>query len=221
MRLQTTLLSRVGFCIASLLLALVLSACSGGGSNGSATPTSTSTPTLTRTSTLTPSPPLSPTPFLASGLTTYTGKGYTIGYPQHWNVSTSREGIVTFTDPQGVVYLSIKVTPNPTGAVSASDQVTLALQGIKTQTRNYQRVAISPTTSVGGETWSQGAATGDITISGQSAPVPGKVVVIAANHPAHTVTTNSFVIAYATARQFFDLLDSAYFQPMLRSFTFT
>ncbi|MDQ6644337.1 MAG: hypothetical protein M3Y76_07795 [Chloroflexota bacterium] len=217
MRLQTTLPPRVGFCIASLLLALVLSACSGGGSNGSATPT----PILTRTSTPTPLPPLSPTPFLASGLTTYTGKGYTIGYPQHWNVSTSREGIVTFTDPQGVVYLNVKVTPNPTGAVSASNQVTLALQAIKTQTRNYQKVDSPPTASVGGETWSQGAATGDMTVPGQSSSLPGKVVVIADNHPAHAVTTNSFIIAYATAHQFFDLLDSAYFQPMLRSFTFT
>jgi hypothetical protein len=220
MRLHTKLPRRWGLYMASLLFALLLVAC-GGSSNGAATPTPTPTSSFSLSPTPTSSPPLSPTPYPAFSSTTYTGNGYTIGYPQDWNVSKSKEGIVTFTDPQGVVYLSIKVTPNPTGAVSASDQVTLAMQGIKTQTRNYQRVAISPTTSVGGETWSQGAATGDITIPGQSSSVPGKVVVIAANHPAHAGTTKSFIIAYATARQFFDLLDSAYFQPMLRSFTFT
>jgi hypothetical protein len=211
MRRHTQLSPRWGWCIASLLFALLLVAC-GGGSNGTAPP-----PTPTPA----PSPPLSPTPVPASSLTTYTGDGYTIGYPQDWNVSTSTEGIVTFTDPQGVVSLRLKVTPNPTGAVSASDQVTLALQAIKTQTRNYQRVDISPTTSVGGETWSQGAATGDMTVSGQSSPVSAKVVAMAANHPAHAGTTKSFIIVYATARQFFDLLDQAYFQPMLQSFTFT
>jgi hypothetical protein len=128
---------------------------------------------------------------------------------------------VTFSDPRGVVYLSMNVTPNPTGALSANDLVTLALQGIKTQIKNYQRVANSATTIVDGETWSQGAATGAISFPGQSSPVPGKIVVIADNHPAHALTTKGFIIAYATAGLFFDLIDHAYFQPLLHSFKFT
>lgn len=135
-------------------------------------------------------------------------------------MNKSSAGVVTFSDPQGVVYLSIKVTPNPTGSVSASNQVDLTLQGIKTQTRNYNRVNVSPTRTVAGDTWSQGAATGDITVPGQSSSEAGKIVVLADNHPAKTLNTKSFIIAYATANQFFTLIDNAYFQPMLQSFKF-
>src|SRR5258706_1402499 len=60
------------FC--SLLLAILLVACGDGTtSTSSATPTSKPSPTAT------------PTP----ALTVYTGKGYSIGYPQGWKVTPS------------------------------------------------------------------------------------------------------------------------------------
>ena len=212
-KVSTPMISRIfqrilpGMC--SLALALLLIACGGGG--GESKPSPTPMPTAT------PTP--SPTP--VRSLITYAGSGYTIEYPRGWKVSSGANGLVTFTDPQGIAYLSVATAPNPNGAIPATDLVNLGLQGFKSQAKNYQRLEVAPTTTVGGDTWSQGAATGDVTRSGQPSPVTMKVVVIADNHPAHTLTTDAFTIAYGTAQQLFDLAFSAYFQVMLQSFNFT
>jgi hypothetical protein len=195
--------------LCSLALALLLIACGGGGR--------TSKPTPTAAPTTTPTP--SPTP--VKGLITYAGSDYTIEYPRGWKVSREANGLVTFTDPQGIAYLSVATAPNPHGAISAPNLVNLGLQVFRSQAKNYQRQEVAPTTLVGGETWSQGAATGDVTRSGQPSPVAMKVVILADNHPAHTLTTDAFTIAYGTGWLLFDLAFRAYLQGMLRSFTFT
>ena len=203
-------------CIAMLFcgLTLLLAACNIGGIsiNGSATPTPTPTTKAAPTTVLSPT---------ASTLVTYTGNGYTIGYPQGWTVTKGSTGAVTFTDPQGVAYLTIQVVSNPNGLISSSDEVNAGLQIFKSQAKNYTKVSIAPTTTVAGETWSQGAATGDITPTGTTNPVSAKIVVIADNHPANTSSTQGFTIGYVTGTQVFDAMNTTYFQPMLQSFRFT
>jgi hypothetical protein len=194
-----------GMC--SLALALLLIACGGG--SGTSKPTPTPVPTAT------------PIPTPVKSLITYVGSGYTIEYPRGWKVSREANGLVTFNDPQGIAYLSVATAPNPQGAIPAPNLVNLGLQVFRSQAKNYQRLAVAPTTLVGGETWSQGAATGDVTRSGQPSAVTMKVVVIADNHPAHTLTTDAFTIAYGAGWLLFDLAFRAYFQGMLHSFTFT
>lgn len=193
----------------SLALAVLLINCGGGSgqSRSSLTPTPTATPT--------------PSPTPVRSLTNYAGSGYTIEYPQGWKVSNGAHGLVTFNDPQGIAYVSIATAPNPKGAVSPPNLVNLGLQVFKSQAENYQRLEVAPITTVGGDTWSQGAATGDVTRSGQPSPVTMKVVVIADNHPAHASTTEAFTIAYGTGQLVFDLAFRAYFQGMLHSFKFT
>lgn len=198
-----------GLC--SIALALLFVTCQMGSGPSGATPTPSPTPSLT------PSPTPSPTP---TSLVTYAGNGYTIGYPKRWKVTTGADGFVSFSDPQGVAYLAISSQPNPQGAISSSRLVDLGLQVFQAQAKNYQRVDIAPTTTVAGETWNQGAATGDITPEGQTSPVTVKVVVIATNHPASSPSTTGFTIAYGTDQQVFDLANRSDFQPMLQSFTF-
>jgi hypothetical protein len=156
-----------------------------------------------------------------SNLVSYRGDGYVIGYPHGWKVDTSKPGFVTFSDPQGIAYLSVHVQPNPNGVVSAQEQVTLGLQLFRSQVTHYQPASVDPTVSVAGERWSQGAATGDLSVGGQPSPVPVKIVVLAVNHPANSPQTRGFTIAYATAQAVFDLADQGEFQPMLQSFTFS
>jgi hypothetical protein len=203
-------MKRIAHCILALSYSLLLSslmvACQiqiGGGTTAAPTPT--------------PKPPT----ISASKLVTYTGDGYTIGYPQGWTVTQGGGGLVTFDDPRGIAYLSIKVTPNPGGTISAANQVSIGLQLFKSQTKNYQMVNVAPTTTVGGDNWSQGSATGDIVPKGQTAAVTAKIVVIADNHPAGLPTTTGFEIAYLTGQQVFDLANNGVFQPMLQSFKFT
>src|SRR5437899_1794836 len=85
----------VVFC--SLLLAILLVACGDG---------TTSTPS-SATPTSKPSPTATPTP----ALTVYTGKGYSIGYPQGWKVTPSGKQ-VDFTDASEVYHVTIMVEPN-------------------------------------------------------------------------------------------------------------
>jgi len=197
----------------SLFLSFLLVACQLGGGT-------TAAPTPTPTSNLPPiptAPPIIP----ASKLVTYTGAGYTIGYPQGWTVTQGGSGLVTFADPHGIAYLSVKATPNPGGVVTADTQVSIGLQLFKSQAKNYQMQNVAPTTTVGGDSWSQGSATGDIVPKGQTSAVTAKIVVIADNHPAGLPTSMGFEIAYLTGQQVFDIANNSAFQPMLQSFKFT
>ena len=188
------------FCVCTASIVLFLAGCDlfGGGSPSTGT-------------TVTPTP--------TTSLTTYKGDGFSISYPQSWKAKQSSEG-VTFSDPNGIAYLSIRTTPNPNELIPASTVVDTALQAFKSQAKNYQSVSTSATTTLAGDTWSQGAATGDITPSGQNTAVNVKIVVIADNHPAHSISSKDFAIGYATGSQVFDLANTAYFQPMLQSFKF-
>lgn len=200
--------------IISCGLLLLLAACSGINITigGSATATPTAKPAATT---------VIPSPTGVASLVTYTGNGYTIGYPQNWTVNKGSTGAVTFSDPQGVAYLTIQVVPDPNGLVSTTSEVDASLQIFKSQVKNYTRATVASTTSVAGETWSQGAATGNLTPKGATSPVLVKFVTISDNHPANTSSTQGFNIGYATATQAFDLANNAYFQPMLQSFKFT
>ena len=166
----------------------------------------------------TPLPTLTPTTIPT--LTTYKGNGYTIDYPKGWKVTAGTDGIVSFSDPNGIAYLAITSQPNPQGVISSSRLVDTGLQVFKSQVKNYQQVDSASSTTVAGDTWSQGSATGDITPEGQTSTVPAKVIVIADNHPANSLSTRGYTIAYGTGQQVFPLADSGYFQPMLKSFAF-
>ncbi len=65
------------------------------------------------------------TPTPTPSLTTYKGDGYSISYPQTWKVKQSSDG-VTFSDPNGIAYLSIHTSPNPNELIPASTVVDTA-----------------------------------------------------------------------------------------------
>ncbi len=192
----------LSLCVCTICITFFLAGCSLFGGGSPTTGTTVITPT--------------PTP----SLTTYSGDGFSISYPKTWQAKQSSDG-VTFSDPNGIAYLSIRTSPNPNELIPASTVVDTALQAFKSQAKNYQSVNVPATTTLAGSTWSQGAATGDVTPSGQSTSVNVKIVVIADNHPAHSISSKAFAIGYATGSQVFDLANTAYFQPMLQSFKFT
>src|SRR5690242_6142424 len=89
---------RLALSLCSLLLVLVLAACSlGGGSPGTAsTTTSGKTPATSHPTSVSAQPTSAP----ATSLTTYTGDGFTIGYPQGWTVMKQGHGQVMLVDQQ-------------------------------------------------------------------------------------------------------------------------
>jgi hypothetical protein len=192
----------------SVFLVFLLAACSGIGSTTGSTPT--------------PSPASSPspavTPTSATSLTTYTGNGYTIGYPQGWKVNAAGKNVV-FTDATGIYNLTIVVSPDPAGVVSPDTVVNASIQGVQSTLKNTQTVNVPPTTTIGGDSWVQKSIAGTSSAGGQTGTV--QIVVASDNHPANSPSTSSFTIIYTTLQSGFDAANSQYFQPMIQSFKFT
>jgi hypothetical protein len=137
-----------------LILARLLFACGGG-------TTSTLTPAPT------PQPSPTPSPTSTPGLTLYTGKGYSISYPQGWRVDPVSHGIA-FSDATDVYNLAIYVTPNPNGISDASTFANGAIGAVKNTLTNPQTETLPPTTTVDGDSWVQKSIFGTGTIYGQS-----------------------------------------------------
>jgi PsbP len=194
----------------SIFLVLLLAAC---GNTGT---TTGSTPTPTPTSP--PSPTAASSPTSSTTLTTYTGNGYTIGYPQGWKVNAAGKNVV-FTDSTGVYNLTIVVSPNPGGVASPDTVVNAGISSAQASLKNTQTVSVPASATIGGDTWVQKAIAGDSTASGQTGRV--QLVVASDNHPASSPTTNSFTIIYGTLQATFDAANTQYFQPMIQSFKFT
>ena len=194
---------RVVLGLSTLLLVILLAACGGTGGNASSTPTTqAAAPTYPTTPVVT--------------LKTYTGNGYTIGYPDNWKEQNTN-GSIAFTDSLGLDTLTITVVPNPESVKSPSELVdtTLTLLEQTAGVKDAQPAPNVPTSAtVGGETWAQKGVTGAVH------NVPGELVVLADNHPASSPTTQAYEITYDGPQATFEATNSI-FQAMLQSFKFT
>ena len=186
--------TRTFLLIGSFLLLLFLPACT----------TGNSTTTIAKTK-----PIATPTP----GLSTYQGKGYTIGYPQGWSVK-GKGSLVTFTDVQGLTTFIIEEIPNPKGIISPATVVDGGLNGFKEQGANFQKIDVTPTLTLSGNTWNQGDAVAN------TAATSLKLVVLSSDYPQQTTSTHTFTLIYSTPTKEFDRVNTQSFQPMLQSFKF-
>ncbi|HVB74560.1 MAG TPA: hypothetical protein VNE38_13475 [Ktedonobacteraceae bacterium] len=202
--------SRLSLSICTLLLVCLLTACSlGGGSTGTVpTTTSGNTPATTH-----------PTSAPAASLTTYTGNGFSIGYPAGWTIDKASPSAasVIFIDPTRTVEFIVTVTANPNANSATSVALDPLLQSMQSKP-HYQKVDLAPTTIVGGETWDQIGAIGDLPYSGK--PLSIKVNAMAINRPVHDATTKMYKIQFSAPAKDFEQMDSTTFQPMLQSFKF-
>lgn len=199
--------------VCSLVLVVALAACGGSTTTSGSTPT----PTATTAAAATPTVASTTTTSTTTNLTTYTGNGYSIGYPQGWKVNSGGNSVV-FTEPTGIYSLSILVVPNPGGAISADTVVNTGVQVATGALTNTQTVNVPASTTIGGDSWVQKSIAGTSSAAGQTGTV--QAVVASDNHPANSPSTNSFTITYQTLQATFDAANSQYFQPMLQSFKF-
>jgi len=204
--LQKHVIQRIALSAGMLLLVMLLTACSGIGGTGSATPTPTSAPTPT------PSP-TAPTVTMQ----TYKGATFTIDYPQGVQKGGSGDD-VSFADPATQDTMTIVSIADPNGIAGASTIAQTSLASFeKSLLSNAKSATIAPTATVGGESWVQKSATGDLAAE---ANTPGTLVLLVDNHPANSPSTKTYEIVYygptATWNQ-----ANIVFQIMLQSFTFT
>ena len=211
--------SRLILSIGSLFLVCLLAACGSGGASTGTTSASpgASTPAPTKQATSAPTQPSSTT-----SLTTYTGDGFLISYPQGWTVVKETNGSVIFVDEHaGATKGShFAITLGKQGLVHPTSTTLNFWQQAFMAQPNYQKVDIAPTALVGGDAWDQIAATSDEPVSGQTRPVNAELVVMADNHPATSPTARSWQIQYSTYTNDFAHMNATFFQPMLQSFTF-
>ena len=73
-------------------------------------------------------------------------------------MSRKANNLFTFTDSTGGIKMTITVAPDPNGAISADTVASTALKAAQALLKNAQTVSVPSTTTVGGESWSQIAA---------------------------------------------------------------
>ena len=211
--------SRLVLGVCSLFLVCLLAACGSGGASSGTTSASPSaiTPAPTRQATSAPTQLSSTT-----SLTTYTGNGFRISYPQGWTVVKETTGSVIFVDEHtGATKGShFAITLGKPGLVHPTSTTLNFWQQAFMAQPHYQKVDIAPTAMVGGDSWDQIAATSDEPVSGQTRPVNAELVVMADNHPATSPTARSWQIQYTTFTNDFVQMNANLFQPMLQSFKF-
>jgi hypothetical protein len=210
--------SRFILSMCGLLLAGLLAACSlGGGSTGTVSTTTSGKTPATSHATATPAQTTSAS---AAALAIYTGDGFTIGSPTGWTIdkASSSAASVIFIDPTRTIEFIVTVTPNPNANSATSAALDPRLHSMQSKP-HYQQVDLAPTTTVGGETWDQIGAIGDLrTYSGQT--LSSKVIALASNHPAQDANTKMYIIQFSAPTKDFDHMNSTTFQPMLQSFKF-
>jgi len=192
-----------------LLVAALLAACGGttSSSTPTAAPTTAPTPTTPPTSTSTP-----------AAMATLAGNGFTISYPQSLQLSQSGSHLVTLTNSEGTIKMIITVVPDPNGAISKDSLVSTAQTAEKVALKNAQTVAVSPTVTVGGESWSQQSVTGTQRLT--SGDTMMQSVQIANVHPGNTPLSKGYTIVYRAPQSMFSQANTTYFQPILQSFKF-
>jgi len=187
-----------------LLALLVACGTTSGGSTSTATPTS-APPTLLPTTTMV-------------AMATLAGNGYTMSYPQSWQISRSGTLLVTLADSTGTTKMTITVAPDPNGAISADTLVDTALKAAMVPLKNTQSESVSPTVTVAGNSWSQKSVSGTTRLNSANTDI--QAVVIANVHPGNTPMSKSYTIVYSAPKTMFNQANAAYFQPILQSFKF-
>jgi hypothetical protein len=192
-----------------VLLMVLLAAC--GGSGGASSTGSTPTPKP-------PTP--TPTPTVATAnMKTYTGTNFSISYPATWQESASGNQ-VTFADALVTKdIMTIVTVPNPAGAQSASSLADATMPAVeKVMLTNSQPATVAPTVTVGGESWVQRSATGDLALTDPG--TQGTMFLLVDNHPANSANTQAYEIYYYGPTSTFSQSNTLAFQPMLQSFKF-
>jgi len=201
---------RIAFVLCAITFTLLLAACGGGGASSNSTPTPTATAKPSPTA-----PPVTPT----LSTTTYTGHGFSIAYPQGWQVNTSKKNEVDFIDPTGNFGLVVIYAPDPGGLASPDTFMAAEYNTIKAGVKNPQAVNVPSPVTIGGDKWLQKALSGQVTVSGQD--VPGQINILEDVHPAHSASSMGYSILLTGPSAGFDAINANDFQPMLQSFKFT
>ncbi len=152
-------------------------------------------------------------------MTSLTGNGFTISYPQTWKISRSGSRLVTFEDSTGTMKLSVTVIPDPNGSISADSLASTGEKVATTALKNAQTVSVPATTAVGGQSWVQKSVSGTQRINNRGTTL--QVVVLATVHPGNTALSKGYTIDYRAPQAMFNQANTSYFQPMLQSFHFT
>ncbi len=183
-----------------LTVCLLLSAC--GERTASSSPVATAKMTA---------PKIVPTLTSSVNLTTFSGDGYTIGYPAGW--TTKKAGTAVQITQGNNASMVIETVESPAG-VSPTGSIQGALAGVKGASKNFQPETVASPITLSNAQWEQGAATAEDPTSGAKATV----YILAAKFPNNV--NKLIAIVYTAASNDFAKDNTEAFQPMLQSFKF-
>jgi len=144
----------------------------------------------------------------------YTGDGYSISYPQGWNVQRNKEQAV-FTNSTNTVGLAVAANSNPYGAASAQTALDKEVAQVQASLTNVQDCNLDATIEYAGATWHQKAFEGDTKWGRMTYEV------LTTNHPANSASSKMYEIVYFAPGDQYTQDKTTYIKPMLDSFMFT
>lgn len=203
----------------TILLALLLAACSVGGTNTASAPLPTSSPSI-------PIPALSPT--AASVWELYPNPsaktyGYTVRYQSAWQVQPENS-FVSFSDLNTLSSFSVFPNADPDFGYQSSVSDVAIAQGLATSylqlfnatAKNTKDVKMAKTVTLHGVTWAQVGGTADVNVQGQ---VVNEETVIMANH--NDQQRLGYVLQFTAPTRLFGASNNSYFHYMVQSFAYT
>ena len=198
--------------LSAILLALLLAACSVGGTKTASAPH--------------PTPSLSPTTTSVWELyANHIDKtfGYTLRYQSAWQVQQENL-FASFSDPNTLSSFSVSPNADPDFGYKRSFSDIAIAQGLATSflqrfnatAKNTKEVKIAKTVTLHGVTWVQISETADVNVQGQ---VVNEETVLMANH--NDQQHLGFVLQLTAPTHLFNTSNSSYFQYMVQSFAYT
>lgn len=193
--------------ISILLFSMLLSACSlfGGEEQPAATPTPENQPT---------NPPINP----AANFELYQGDGFSIKYPQGWEVTEDPDTQrVTISEPATTLSLVIQSVPNPGGLIAPETAVDVLIQATLPDAEEQSSEAVT----INGQEWQKKTVKAEVEESSSGQKVPATGAILTTNYPADNPNTQAYGLIYAAPDLIFATTDTTIFQPMVNSFEFT
>lgn len=160
-------------------------------------------------------------------LKTYTGQSFSLGYPQNWKVSGSRDDIsldprsslVSLPEPEDYNFNGMYLVAQPATSSSALGAEAEQQRAWEQRIPEFKSATMPQTVTIGGTSWVQLAATYKLVFKDVS-PLPIEEVALSTVHRTKDGSYMSFLIVFSTTPTIFDRMYQQVLQRIFHSFVF-
>ncbi len=159
---------------------------------------------------------------------------FSIRYPKTWEYKIHAKDVYTFSNLNGVAFLTVQTLKNIRDDKSSEQVMNQAFTTLEQQparlnlyqsNTSYQlqkltRISGISNVTAGGKVWIRQNATAMMVVQAQSTPIPVTLTVLTTNHPKNSFREASYTVIYLSASDVYASAQTGIFQPMLETFIF-